>query len=343
MSSILALLRARIKYEGDVSNKFGSMCLSDVGRMLEFTDDEGYTEDVCVGDDVNEDDAVYRFTQEYKLDLTRVENTPAICSRLCSILFKDVFRTTMKFNMNRNTVVEVVDKDSCMVKFAHLDYRAYFTFEDYTLYTESVKGLGPVLDALNDPTLSGNRLVMLRAVPLMCFVTDHKNVWSDCKAFYITDTPYTNGICEVILKNHEACFDAVSKFHSDIGVRAWEDIVVKLEIMCGKVQGISKVMVGKYTLYKIFYNHVITTERSLVFYTYENCETAKAVIEPVYATYMISRSDKELAIDSIETYIKNNHINGLRNILEEVDRLLRLSGVNSGLEVVKDIVEDISK
>lgn len=198
---------------------------------------------------------------------------------------------------------------------------------------------------------------VLLSLPLMCYAVDWKEVWSACKDLY--KDMYTNRleICRLILDNYGMCRLAAGFFRCVTSERTRNNCLSILR----NSKLIPNVSAGNYTLYRVSDKYVIYEHSGFMFTNFEvtgqlvrelgnisgsaiakECTVVSGNETVAKIPSLVPEYDTDVAVKLISKYLSNCKIRGSLNILNEMDRLLKLSGITQGVSVIVPVLSDIN-
>lgn len=352
MSSIMKFLRAWVMKEGDIKSSYGTMSVGPTNTTVLFTDryDNPSVIDILPRSrDVEVPNTFYLFNT-YIRDTITFDDTDDLSCAVLALCLASSIKDILHISPNKKVSVEFCGNGSFMV-WAPVDDKAtsaYYIGEDGLLiftnrYTNKKKFREEVLSSVDYEVCKP----LLCALPLMCYAAGYTNIWQKCKDFYKERIINCADVCKVMLDNYPEAGSALGSF-KHVGLEPMRDYYKK---MLDSIEDISSVSAGDYTLYKIKEHYVLTHKDGLMFYNYvlesDLSNDLKSMMPDVVESGSIDYSSVEVESASTETvkavsrYLSHSKIRGSLNILNEIDRLLKLAGIPVGIDILADIVKDI--
>lgn len=209
------------------------------------------------------------------------------------------------------------------------------------LYTFMRREEDDVAWVLNRDSNKAVSEIELCSIPLMCYACGFTEIWNEVKDFY-KQGDYT-AVRSSMLKHYDECVQSMHNFRSIHDEELVQKTLKLLKSVSGNVTGISHVSTGNYVIYKVNTQFAIFVDDSVLIHMNTEFDTFYDYVLKVCDDAEVAASDEdaEVLLKGLSKYLNANKIRGSLNILNEVDRLLKLSGVKTGLLVLKPVASDI--
>lgn len=337
MDRNLRLLYAMAKQE-PVSSFYGNISVSDNPPTVTISN-TGTVDGSYLLETDTYSDALNTFTMNmlyWKNDVSMPVRTWADLSRI-------VFSSMFTGYTNEAVNIRHLDLDIYVYeKILRFDTdKIYFAAKDKIVYIGSKEELENLADTFSNLVKYGVSDSELLTIPLMCYACGYKDVWSDFKEHYKNMS--TDNILYTMLLHYNVCSESVCKFNKlELGSRAL-DVISSLNALCKSGKHVSAVSIADYALYKINGNFVIIVNGDICFSTYKSVADLIEDIDGIKTgdTDQNRVDDSVVVIDSLAKMLNKNKVRSTVGILNEVDRLLKLSGESAGLGSLMSIADDI--
>lgn len=217
------------------------------------------------------------------------------------------------------------------------DVDCYYDIDNNLLYVEGYGEMHNVVSVLKTIVSNGASDEEICVIPLMCYVSGHKDVWAMVKEFY-EDENYDR-IMSIMLQYHSECVESASKFHRSMADDKSKMVLSSLKQLCDTTDKATYASIGGYTVYKALGECLITTDVSVLFHTFTDFDDFQSKLDS--CSEEIIGNDTERVIAVVAKYLNSNKVRSTAGILREVDRFLKLAGQESGLVPILDVAEDI--